>query len=250
MKFFIPISRFLNANPQWSKILLLFVIWGSGPAHSQQLSPTSIDYTVSFASEKYGNATLGKFQTKVSGTNRGGYSVNSALKGQGIAAILMGSNYQESCDFTVEQGRAISKNYAGGRNALEDYQVNFDWDERKINFSDGESLDMPKGYVVDNCNMFFAVALLKGEELSTQPMYVVDGKKKRIRGYNLRDSSTERLSTKIGEIDTIKIVLERELQPERTISLWLSPENSYLPLKMEERRKKRTTTMMVDQIGS
>lgn len=174
----------------------------------------------------------------------------SALKGQGIAAILMGSNYQESCNFTVEDGRAISNKYSGGRNALEDYQVDFDWAERKINFSDGESLDMPKGYVVDNCNMFFAVALLRGEGLSTQPLYVVDGKKKRIRGYNLRDSSTEVLSTKVGEMNTVKIVLERELQPERTISLWLSPENAFVPLKMEERRRKRTTTMMVDQINS
>ena len=219
-------------------------------ATAQELKPISIRYTVSFESEKYGSATLGRFETQLIQAKAGGYSVMSALQGQGIAAILMGSNYQESCDFSIENGRAISNNYAGGRKALEDYRVKFDWAERKIKFSDGESLDMPKGYVVDNCNMFFAAALLKGEGLSEQPLYIVDGKKKRIRGYNLRATSNEMLSTNFGDVNTVKIVLERELQPERTISLWLSPENSYMPLKMEERRRKRTTTMIVDQINN
>jgi hypothetical protein len=217
---------------------------------AQELKPISIRYTVSFESEKYGSATLGRFETQLSQAKEGRYSVKSALQGQGIAAILMGSNYQESCDFSIENGRAISNNYAGGRKALEDYQVKFDWTERLIKFNDGESLDMPKGYVVDNCNMFFAAALLKGEGLSEQPLYIVDGKKKRIRGYNLRSSTNELLSTNFGDVITLKIVLERELQPERTISLWLSPENSYMPLKMEERRRKRTTTMIVDQIDN
>ncbi|MFT4629265.1 MAG: hypothetical protein ACI9WC_000218 [Arenicella sp.] len=217
---------------------------------AQELKPISIRYTVSFESEKYGSATLGRFETQLSQAKDGGYRIKSALQGQGIAAILMGSNYQESCDFSIENGRAISNDYAGGRKALEDYQVKFDWTERLINFSDGESLDMPKGYVVDNCNMFFAAALLKGEGLSEQPLYIVDGKNKRIRGYNLRSTTNEILSTNFGDINTLKIVLERELQPDRTISLWLAPENSYMPLKMEERRRKRTTTMIVDQINN
>jgi len=58
------------------------------------------------------------------------------------------------------------------------------------------------------------------------------------------------LSTNVGDIETLKIVFERELLPERTITLWLSTENSYVPVKMEERRRKRTTTMLVDEINS
>ncbi|NND00993.1 MAG: DUF3108 domain-containing protein [Gammaproteobacteria bacterium] len=218
-------------------------------AQSTPLKPISIAYTVSLVSEKYGNATLGRAETTLRKTKQG-YSVISATKAQGMAAILMGSNIQESCDFMVDDGRAVSTTYAGGRSANNDYEVSFDWQERKINFSDGESLDMPQGYVVDNCNLPFATALLKGEGLSGETVYVVDGKKKRIRGYTLKSSDREILTTKFGDIDTLKIVLERELVPERTFTLWLSPENSYVPLKMEERRPSRATTMMVDQIDS
>lgn len=241
--------RFSRGRSFWLVAGLLCALVASPISAQQDINSVSIAYTVSFESEKYGNATLGKFQTEINKTDDG-YTVLSALKGQGLAAILMGSNYQESCNFRVDQGRAISNSYSGGRQNLEDYEVNFDWDERKINFSDGESLDMPKGYVVDNCNMPFAAAILKGEGLAEQPLYIVDGKKKRIRGYNLKSRDQEVISTKIGEIGTVKIVLERELHPERTITLWLSPENAYVPLKMEERRRKRTTTMMVDQINS
>ncbi|MEM7359002.1 MAG: DUF3108 domain-containing protein [Pseudomonadota bacterium] len=241
-------SRYSTNALQWCVAFLFMLLSGSALAQ-QGISSVSIAYTVSFESEKYGNATLGKFQTEINRTSDG-YTVLSALKGQGLAAILMGSNYQESCNFSVDEGRAFSNIYSGGRQDLEDYEVIFDWDERKINFSDGESLDMPQGYVVDNCNMPFAAAILKGEGLAEQPLYIVDGKKKRIRGYTLKSRDMETISTKIGEIGTVKIVLERELHPERTITLWLSPDNAYMPLKMEERRRKRTTTMMVDQINS
>jgi len=216
---------------------------------AQSLEPISIAYKVSMVSDKYGNATLGKAQTTLTKTDTG-FSAVSQTKAQGIAAILLGSNFQESCDFVIEHDQVVSDNYSGGRRDNTDYQVNFDWKDRKIKFSDGESLDMPKGYVVDNCNMPFAAAMLKGDGLSKQTLYIVDGKSKRIRGYNLKSTNEEILETNFGEIETVKVVLERELIPERTITLWLSPQNSHVPLKMEERRKKRTTTMMVDKIDS
>lgn len=232
----------------------LILLIATHPANAQkrslttsELEPISIAYTVSLVSDKYGNATLGKAQTTLSKTDTG-YKVFQTTQAQGMAAILLGSDIQESCDFVVTDGRAISNTYQGGRSDLTDYQIAFDWAGRKINFSDGESLDMPQGYVVNTCNLPFAAALMKGEGLSDETVYVVDGKKKRIRAYKLKSTEQEVLSTKFGDMDTVKVVLERELIPERTFTFWLSPENSYIPLKMEERRRKRTTTIMVDSI--
>ena len=228
---------------------LMFWMLHIGRTEAQELEPVSIAYTVSLVSEKYGNATLGKAQTTLSKTTHG-YSVFQATKAQGMAAILLGSNIQESCDFVIDEGRAVSTNYAGGSSNLNHYQANFDWQGRKIKFSDGESLDMPPGYVVNTCNFPFAAALLKHKGLSDETVYVVDGKKKRIRGYRLKSTSEEMLSTKFGAIDTLKVVLERELKPDRTFTFWLSLENSYVPLKMEDQSNKRTLTLMVDQIDS
>lgn len=218
-------------------------------ANAQELDPISIAYTINLVSTKYGNATLGKVETELSKTKQG-YAVFSETKAQGIAAILMGSNFQEACEFSVAQGRAVSQTYAGGRRDLSDYEVSFDWQTRKIMFSDGESLDMPTGYMVDNCNMLFAAALLGDIETLDESLYIVDGKKKRIRGYRLKSSTDEQLMTSFGEFDTRKIVFERELKPERTLTFWLSPKYSHVPLKMVERRNKRTITFLVDAITS
>ena len=234
---------------------VLFVCFASFANAQEQLAPTnelepiSIAYTVSLKSEKYGNATLGKAQTTLSKTDAG-YTVYQTTKAQGMAAILLGSDFQESCDFLVGNGRAISNKYQGGRSDLTDFQIVFDWQGRKINFNDGESLDMPPGYVVNTCNLPFAAALSKGEVLSEETVYVVDGRKKRIRAYKFKSTKQEVLGTKFGDFDTLKVVLERELIPERTFTYWLSPKNSYIPLKMEEKRRKRTTTFMVDSIES
>ncbi len=234
-------------NAAWC--LLAVSLGAAQSSFAQELEPITIAYTINLVSDKYGNATLGKVETELSKTEQG-YAVSSATKAQGIAAILMGSNYQEACEFGVNEGRAISSAYAGGRRDLKDYVVGFDWQARKVTFEDGDSLDMPQGYVVDNCNMLFAAALLRDAEQLDDSLYIVDGKSKRIRGYRLKSSTEELLATDFGEFNTRKIVFERELKPERTLTFWLSPEYSYVPLKMVERRRKRTTTFMVDDIES
>jgi hypothetical protein len=241
----------MNFKNSTVKILVfcLIAMVGTSAKAQASLEPVTIAYTINLVSDKYGNATLGKVETELDRTEQG-YRVASATKAQGIAAILMGSNRQEACDFSVNQGRAVSRSYSGGRKDLNDYQVDFDWSARKILFGDGDSLDMPQGYVVDNCNMLFAAALLGDIEQLEESLYIVDGNKKRIRGYRLKSASNEILDTDFGRFNTRKIVFERELKPERTLTFWLAPKYDYMPLKMVERRNNRTTTFLVDKIES
>lgn len=218
-------------------------------AAAESLQPVSIEYIVSLDSDKLGNATLGKTETVLSKTETG-YAVASRTKAQGLAAIIIGSNEHQTCEFTVQNGRAVSSKYSGGRTKRKDYQVDFDWQNRKIVFSNGDTLDMPNGYVVDNCDMPFAVALIRENGLGDENMYVVDGRKKRIRGYKLESSSIENLDTVLGTIETLKIVFSRDIKPDRTFTFWLSPENDYVPMKMEEKRRSRTTTMTANRIDN
>ncbi|NND81989.1 MAG: DUF3108 domain-containing protein [Gammaproteobacteria bacterium] len=209
--------------------------------------PVSIEYVVSLDSDKLGNATLGTTETVLKHT-AAGYSVFSKTKAQGLAAIIIGSNEQQSCEFEVVDGRTISTEYGGGRTDSGDYQVGFDYHERKIRFSGGDVLDMPNGYVVDNCNMPFAAALLHDQNLAQESLYVVDGRKKRIRGYTLKSVDNENIDTPLGRMKTIKMVFEREFNPARTFTFWLSPVNEFMPIKMEEKRRSRTTTMLASKL--
>lgn len=211
------------------------------------LEPVSISYSIGLDSSKFGTATLGKIESILSKTETG-YAIESVTRFQGMAAIITGNNHQESCEFSVEQGQAITNKYTGGRIGKNEYDVNFDWQTRKVNFNNKQSMDMPQGYVVDNCVVWFAAALLKGQDLGEQVLYIVDGSKKRIRGYKQRSSTPESIDTKLGQKDVIKLVLERELRPDRTLTFWLSPDDQYLPLKIQESRKSRTTTIEIESL--
>jgi len=217
----------------------------SGNSHAQELNSLSVTYKLSIVGKI--NATLGKILTTLELTDQG-YSVKSVTKTQGMASIILGSNLQQSCDFVIENDWAKPINYRGGRVKKQEYDVSFDWENRKLSFEEGELLDMPDGYVVDNCMMPFAIAIQQGNNLDKRTMYVVDGNKKRIRGYKLRSSSQVSIETKLGLKDTIKLVLERELRPDRTLTLWLSPQDQFMPVKIEEKRKSRTTTMAVTEL--
>ncbi|GAA6139353.1 hypothetical protein NBRC116583_31000 [Arenicella sp. 4NH20-0111] len=210
------------------------------------LEPVSIEYKIRIS--KFGNATLGKVQSQLTNTETG-YAIKSVTKAQGMALLLMQSNIQESCEFEVVDGRAIARNYSGGTVDETQYSVDYDWEKRKVSLSDQESLDMPQGYVVDNCIMWFAAALLKGELPDGEGVYIVDGKSKRIRGYKLRSTQEERIATPLGDRDTIKMVLERELRPNRTLTFWLSKIDQYLPVRIEESRKSRTTTFEISELN-
>lgn len=211
------------------------------------VKPATLNYTVSLVSDKLGNATLGNLETVITQTDQG-YQVASNTKAQGLAAILLGSNFFENCEFNINQTQIQAMQYSGGSGKSVDYQVSYDWQERKVHFNDGESLDMPNGYVVDNCNFSLAAALSEGQALDEATLYVVDGKKKRIRGYNFKSLSEESIETEIGELKTLKVVLEREFREGRTFTFWLATDYSFLPVKMEEKRKSRVSTMLVSSM--
>ena len=219
-------------------------------AIDSEFTSVKINYLVDMVSKKWGNATLGNLETHIQTNGEDKYSVHSKTKTQGLASILMGSNIEETCAFETNNNQVVSQQYNSGQsnNGNFDFAVQFDWEERKINFAD-TTLDMPQGYVVDNCNFPFAAAFSKGHELKGKTIYVVDGKSKRIRGYTFRSLSDEVLDIKLGKLDTLKIVLERELRPDRTFTFWLAKEKQFMPIKMEEKRESRTTTMLAQNIS-
>ena len=69
-----------------------------------------------------------------------------------------------------------------------------------------------------------------------------------VTDFELRSTNDEVISTKLGEKQVTKVVFERELRPGRTLTFWLSNDDEYLPLRMQESRKSRTTTFEVTKL--
>lgn len=196
-----------------------------------------------------GGAHLGRLVANFQVTDEG-FQGRSETRAEGMASILLGGDLSETCGFEADGNRVISRSYVSskkGRGAYE-YATEFDWEARKIHFDNDVTLDMPEGYVVDNCNLWFAAALSRGPMLSEQPLYVVDATSQRIRGYQVASVTEEMLDTVLGEINTVKVEMIRELRPDRSLTFWLASQSNYFPVQMVEKRSSRTTTMKLESM--
>ena len=80
-------------------------------------------------------------------------------------------------------------------------------------------------------------------------MYVLDGKKSRLKAYIFKSLTQEKIKTPIGEFEANKIVFERELNPEKSVTFWTAKEHPYFPLKMLEKRKSKKRIMTIKSVS-
>lgn len=176
--------------------------------------------------------------------------IKSVTKAEGMASIWLGGDLIQTCQFETRDNMIFSNTFGSQKEGKNKYTnlVEYDWDTRKISFNDEPAFDMPKGYIVDNCNFHFAAAYTEIDRLKNNSIYVMDGKKKRIRGYVFESATQEVLKTPLGEFDTTKIVLRRELDENKTFTFWVEVDKPFFPLKMMDSRKSGRRVMLIQNI--
>lgn len=198
----------------------------------------------------YNGSAVGHIETQIQRKNNS-YNIYSTTKAEGIASILMGGNLVQKCHFDAQKNMISSKTFTSEKQGKNSYTntIDYDWKKLKINFNKGQqALDMPNGYIVDNCNFQFAAAFSKQNLLKKDSIYVIDGKKKRIRGYRFLSSNKERINTPLGEFDTTKIVLHRELDKKKQLTFWLADDRPYYPIKFMDSRKGSDRVMLLQKV--
>jgi hypothetical protein len=190
------------------------------------------------------NTNLGEIHTTIS-KNKERFQLDSVTKAEGAASFVMGGDLKQSCLFYAKEGKVLTERSNVEKFGRKSFKsgVTLDWQSRKINFEDGTTLDIPDGYIIDSCNFQFAAAYTDIDLLKNNTIYVLDGKKSRIKGYVFKSESNEKLKTSFGEFETTKIVLERELNPEKSFIFWIAKEHPFFPLKMMDKRKKGSRIM-------
>ncbi|MGH1539901.1 MAG: DUF3108 domain-containing protein [Arenicella sp.] len=198
----------------------------------------------------WNGSNLGQIETNIT-QEEDRFEIASVTKAEGMASIWLGGNLLQKCSFQTRDSMIFSNEFHSTKKGKAGYSntINYDWKSQKITFNDDPAFDMPKGYIVDNCNFHFAAAYTAINKLKENSIYVMDGKKKRIRGYVFKSISEEQLTTPIGDFDTTKIVLERELDPNKTFTFWISPDKPYFPLKMMDQRKSGQRIMLIQNLN-
>jgi len=241
----------MNNNKSISKVLFFLIVFisfnvnaTSRPAESE----TNIRYTINIF-----DSNLGEVYTKITQQGKE-FNINSVTKAEGAASLLMGGDLLQNCKFSTADKKITLNSSVTEKIGSKPFKssVKLDHSNKKISFKGKEGnkvIDIPSGYMVDSCNLQFAAAYTAKETLKNQTIYVVGGKKNRIKGYIFKSESQEILKTPIGKLKSTKIVLEREFNPEKKFIFWVSEKYPHFPLKMMDQRRSGSRIMTIKSVN-
>ena len=218
------------------------LLWPAAGAANGLPDQLTLRYSV-----RLGSAELGSLLTQLTRKEQR-FQVESETRAEGVAAILLGGELRESCEFEVKANQIRPLRYEVEREGRRGYRrhAEFRWPVNQVAFSSGLTAEIPNGYILDNCSVPFAFMLGGSEPFRETALHIVGGK--RIRNFEHIGVTTEELKTPFGKIPSVRIEQRRTDNPTRRLIVWLAPSQHNLPVKMVEKRKSRVVTMVLKSV--
>lgn len=223
-------------------ILLGISMIAATPTGSSDFLPQTLKLTYNV---RLYETELGNLVTEL---NRNGstYEVKAETRAEGLAAILLGGTLREECSFSVSDTMEVKPlRYSMEQEGSDEYShaAEFVWDDMKVAYEDGTSLDIPlAGYVIDNCTVPYAFAAADKIMLKEYPyIHILGGDS--LRHYEDIKVSRETVKVPAGEFETVRIDQKRVGDEDKKLSIWVAPAKQNIAVRIEERRKFRVTTM-------
>ncbi|MDH3690248.1 MAG: DUF3108 domain-containing protein [Gammaproteobacteria bacterium] len=202
--------------------------------------------TVSY-SVTHGKLKLGSIEKTL--TRHGdSFKLVADTKANAMTQLFTGDLHEEAT-FKLEGETLYPLQYAVVRDGKKGYQrrVTFDWKQRLLNYDDGRVEDIPAGYVADSGSIFFALMLDAARPTTGDTVAVVTGKG--VNMYSVEIVGEETLKTPLGELNTLKLIQTRIDKPDRQLSVWLAVDKGNLPVKIEQQKKGKISTLMIESVS-
>jgi hypothetical protein len=159
------------------------------------------------------------------------YRITSEARGKGIVASLYKGAIKRSVHGTVTAQGLRPEEYQDQRGDREPSKAQFDWGRKTVTFNhDGKSEAKPlPADAIDRLSFFyqFAFVPLPGHELHYT---AVDGKG--TTQFNFAPGVREKLTTALGELDTVKLVKRPDGPGDKQTEVWLAPSLHNLPVRV------------------
>ena len=175
----------------------------------------------------------------------GQYQSTSLVEPTGVGSLLADGTFREESRFRIEGDNLRPLRYSEIRedNSPNQVDIVFDWERRRIDFSDGRSLAIPRHEVQDNGSFLVALMVRPTAKLAGQHVNVVGGKG--IRQYRYEKPVEEFIETPLGRLRTWRVEKRRLDRDNRTITVWLARDLANLPVKVVKDRNGKTTTLII-----
>jgi len=154
----------------------------------------------------------------------------------GLVSMFRSDTIHESSELEIVNGRIIPKHYFYERKSKKPKKVDlqFDWPAKKvINSVAGQewTIENLPDSTVDKFSIQLAAML--GVQTDKQSLRFHYAEKGKLKEYLFTVEGKERIETKLGEYDTIKIKRARAKKKKRITYSWLAPELGYVLVRMQ-----------------
>jgi hypothetical protein len=228
---------------------LLLLLAGLVPeaATADDLKPFSASYAINW----HGLSATSRVELERLADGRWSYSSETATPRLIPHSWLPGEVLPRRSVFRFQNEQLIPETFTvddGTSNDSKDQHIVFDWSAgRVLGTAERKPVDLPtQPGLLDELSIHVALmhALLMGH--TPDHFIIVDGN--RVKDYMYTAQGKERLTTSVGEYDTLIFRSSRE-GSRKTTWFWCAPELGYLPLKVEGRDGRSVEmTMRVQQV--
>ena len=222
-----------------NRILAMFapavfvLLFAASAAVAAELTPHRAEYKVKIS------VVSGQLNTELRAVDTG-YIANHAIKAVGMSRILTGGRMRVSSEFTAGEEGLKPLRFHGVDTIRDEPEIrlSFDWSTDTVSGTVGKEdvtfeLD---GISHDSVSIQYALMhdLLNGGAQETYVLFHVD----KMRVAHVRNVGTKKVKTKAGDFEVVGIQHQRE-GSSRVMTLWCAPELGYLPVVIEQHRKKK-----------
>jgi hypothetical protein len=222
-------------------ILIAFAAGGAARGE-QQLSTYQASYDVAYKGRRLGVTEFSVTYDDASDS----YVFESRTTARGIARLLRPNTVIERSRFKLRDGTVepIAFHFEdGSRSGGDNVDIAFDWQSRtaSITSADGVANFPLRPGVLDRASLQAALMHDLKRRRDPGPYVLVDGDS--LKTYSYSPGERRAVETPAGSFDALALTQERE-GSSRTTLLWVAPDLSYLPVKIEQYRDGEVQTSL------
>ena len=206
--------------------------------------PDSMDLTYKAS---WGGMTIGTLEKKLRKESDNGYIMTAKIKASGLASLLLSDTYDEESHFQFDGDNIFPQSYRLGPLDNPDKQrmATFDWQKKVVKLNNDRSYPLKPG--IQDAATFPLYWMIKPPvNEKNGDISIVDGKRMTTFKYTVKGK--EKITTLLGEANTLLVERQKEGEPKKVFRMWLDIDRSYLAVRLENVRPNNTMVFELEKV--
>ena len=184
----------------------------------------------------YGTSEIGKSVRAVVRGNDGLVGAKHIVRVGPLLKLMGEDSYTQISAFRFVDGviRPIAfevTDESGNKKA----SAKFDWNDQKIRFANGGSVEIPEHSVLDWESWYVSLILIPAQNLANRRVSIVE--QNRIKVYEYQQPTSQQIQYKGETVDAVKIKMQDVNDGRRSYVVWIYPQLHNIPIRIDKVKK-------------